>query len=82
MIAVTELLTPSNTGNKKTVKLLKNDEKIIFRIKGNNAAYMIIDKLKYISPLKVYNGRECVKVSLTHSGNLRKSTFSKKVQVF
>ena len=50
-------------------KILKNDKNIIFSIKGNNSAYIVNDKLKYISPLKVSKGSECVKVSLTYSDN-------------
>ena len=54
---------------RKMLKTLQNDEKVIVRIKGNKSAYITNDKLKYISPLKVSNGNECVKVSPTYSEN-------------
>ena len=46
------------------LKILKNGEKVIFRIKGSNAGYIVYDKLKCISPLNVSKGSERVKVSL------------------
>ena len=47
---------------KKMLKTLKNDEKNIFRSKGKTSACIMNYKLKYISPLKVSKGSECVKV--------------------
>ena len=53
------------------LKILKNDKKVIFRIKDNNSACVRNDKLKYISPFKVSKGSGCVNVSLIFSENLR-----------
>ena len=64
------------------LKILKNDEKVIFRIKGNNSVYIMNDKLKYISPIKVSKGSECVKVSLTHLKIKENQHFLKKVHIF
>ena len=36
------------------LKILNNDEKVKFRIKGNNSVNIKNYKLQYISPLKVY----------------------------
>ena len=49
---------------KQLLKILKNDEKVIFRIKGSNYAYITNDKLENISI-----DSECVKISLTFSAN-------------
>ena len=38
------------------LKILKNDEAIIFRTKDNKSAHIRNDKFKYISPLKVSKG--------------------------
>ena len=51
------------------LKILKNDETIIFRTKGYNTANIKNDKFKYISPLTVFKGSKCGKVSLTYSEN-------------
>ena len=42
------------------LKILKNGKKVTFRIKGSNSAYIMNDKLKRISKLKVSKGSECV----------------------
>ena len=51
------------------LKILKNDETIIFRTKGNNSSHIKNVKFKYKSPLKVSKGSKCVNVSLTYYKN-------------